>query len=101
MIFRIPSSPGTPRKVFFRALFSILILAFVFPACSPVKHLGPNAHLLNKNIIQSDHSEMNEGIAAILKQKPNRKILGLFRFHLGVYTLANRGKQTKFKRWIK
>ncbi|MBK7969109.1 MAG: BamA/TamA family outer membrane protein [Bacteroidetes bacterium] len=57
--------------------------------------------MLHKNTIRSDKSELNESVTSILKQKPNRKILGIFRFHLGVYNLANRGKQTKFKSWVK
>ncbi len=36
-----------------------------------------------------------------MRQQPNRKILGLFRFHLNVYQLADRGKETRFKKWTK
>ncbi len=85
----------------FQILIAALFAALFLNACSPVKHLGPNAYLLNKNIIESDRKELNEGVKSILKQKPNRKIFGLFRFHLGVYTLANRGRQSKFKKWVK
>jgi len=88
-------------KRLFRFIIIGAILTGVFSACSPVKHLGPDAYLLNKNIVRSDKSELNEGIKSILKQKPNRKILGLFRFHLGVYTIANKGRQTGFKKWVK
>src|SRR5437870_11900415 len=63
--------------------------------------MGANAVLLNRNIIKVDKPGLKEGIAPIIKQKPNRKILGIFRFHLGMYNLANRGKSTKFKEWIK
>jgi surface antigen Omp85-like protein len=63
--------------------------------------MGDSAILLNKNIIKVDNSSLKEGIAPIIKQKPNRKILGIFRFHLGVYNLANRGRSTKFKEWVK
>lgn len=84
----------------------LILLPFCFalwflPSCSPVKHLQPGEYLLNKNTIQSDQSELNEQISSIIKQKPNRKILGLFRFHLGVYMLANTGNETRFKRWMK
>ena len=58
-------------------------------------------HLLNKNIVKIDKGELKEGAKAIIKQKANRKILGVFRFHLGVYTLGNHGKPTKFKNWLK
>src|SRR5687767_6899183 len=77
------------------------VCSWLVSSCSPVKHLGPDAYLLNKNIIKSDKKELNEGFKSILKQKPNRKILGIFRFHLGVYTLANKGRQTRFKKWVK
>jgi outer membrane protein assembly factor BamA len=78
-----------------------VVAAFSVSSCSPVKDLGPNAYLLNKNIIKSDKEELTSGAKGIIKQNPNRKILGLFRFHLGVYNLANQGKPTKFKRWVK
>ena len=85
----------------FQILIAAVFSALFLNACSPVKHLGPDAYLLNKNIVQSDRKELNERVKSILKQKPNRKIFGLFRFHLGVYTLANRGRQSKFKKWVK
>jgi len=70
-------------------------------SCNVFKTIPEGQHLLNKNIIKTDRSELNENVNSILKQKPNRKILGLFRFHLGVYNLATLGKETKFKKWVK
>ena len=69
--------------------------------CSAVKKLNESDYLLNKNIIKTDRSELREQATSIIKQKPNRKILGVFRFHLGIYNLANTGKETKFKNWVK
>jgi hypothetical protein len=84
-----------------RFIFFIVVLpAFLF-SCNPARKLGDNTFLLNKNIIKSDNSSLKEGITPIIKQKPNRRILGIFRFHLGVYSLADRGKPTKFKEWLK
>ncbi len=84
-----------------RILLQVLLIAWVFSSCSPVRDLEEGQYLLNKNIIKNDKPELNKGIESILKQKPNRKILGLFRFHLGVYSLANRGRDSKFNRWVK
>ena len=94
---RKPTFPlfGTPVRLL------IILSAWFISSCSPVRDLGENKYMLHKNTIRSDKSELNESVTSILKQKPNRKILGIFRFHLGVYNLANRGKQTKFKSWVK
>jgi len=78
-----------------------LIALLFLSSCNVFKTIPEGQHLLNKNIIKTDRSELNENVNAILKQKPNRKILGLFRFHLGVYNLATLGKETKFKKWVK
>lgn len=70
-------------------------------SCSGLRNLEQDQYLLNKVTIKTDRSEMREEMTTIIKQKPNRKILGLFRFHLGIYYLANRGKTTRFKNWVK
>jgi outer membrane protein assembly factor BamA len=80
---------------------TLFLLAIAAVSCSPTKQLTDDQYLLNKNSIKIDRSELAEGIKPVIKQRPNRRILGLFRFHLGVYTLANRGKSTKFKEWVK
>src|SRR6187402_1771648 len=84
-----------------RSFFIFTLATLILSSCSPVKDLGPDEYLLNKNIIKSTNKELSTGAKSILKQKPNRKILGNFKFHLGVYNLANNGKQTKFKKWVK
>ncbi|MFM7768893.1 MAG: hypothetical protein ACKO9S_13675, partial [Bacteroidota bacterium] len=81
--------------------FILFLLALTAVSCSPTKQLADDQYLLNKNTIKINRSELAEGIKPVIKQRSNRKILGLFRFHLGVYTLANRGKSTKFKEWVK
>ncbi|MFM1746011.1 MAG: hypothetical protein RLZZ630_1948 [Bacteroidota bacterium] len=69
--------------------------------CSINRSIPENAHLLSKNTIKCDQPELKEKLSPILKQKPNKKLLGVFRFHLSVYELANKGKSTKFKKWLK
>lgn len=81
--------------------FLFVIVLMLLYSCSPVRKMGPNAVLLNKNVIKSDEPKYHDGINGILKQKPNRRILGVFRFHLGVYTLFNQGKDTKVKAWFR
>lgn len=95
--------PSIPTFLCSRRLFLILLFipGWFLPSCSPVKHLQSGEFLLNKNTIRNDRPELNEQISSIIKQKPNRKILGLFRFHLGVYRIANTGNETRFKRWMK
>lgn len=81
--------------------YVLVILVLVGSGCNVSKIVPEGQYLLDKNIIKTDRSELNEDVQAILKQKPNKKILGLFRFHLGVYRFATIGKETKFKNWVK
>ncbi len=87
----------------FDLLFKTLLALAIFgmSACSPTRQLKDNEYLLNKSSIKIDRSELAAELKPVIKQKPNRKILGVFRFHLGVYTLANTGKTTKFKDWVR
>ena len=55
-----------------------------------------------RNTISSDTNSIEkERLYSLLKQKPNRRILGIFQFHLSMYNLGSRGKETKFKNWLK
>lgn len=80
-------------------IFFLLLLAY---GCNPARKLPEGQYLLTRNTIVADTGLIEkERLAALVKQKPNRKILGIFRFHLGVYNLGNHGRQTKFKNWLK
>jgi len=71
-------------------------------ACQPTRLVPEQKHLLEKNTVKVDKPVFEKDeLKSIIKQKPNRKILGVFRFHLGVYNFAALGKETRFKRWLK
>ena len=77
-------------------IHKILILASVcfILACNPTKTLTEGQYLVNKNTIKIDNKNIStDDINGYIKQKPNRRILGLFRFHLGLYNYATIGKK--------
>ena len=79
----------------------VLLTALTFAACNPTRNLAEDEYLLNKNKILVDKSEFKDDLKPIIKQQPNRRIFGFWKFYAGVYTLFNRGKETKFKNWVK
>ena len=83
-------------SLFFFAIFFILF------SCNPARRLADGSFLLTKSTIISNNKNLNEEeLYSILKQQPNRKILGIMRFHLRVYNFGNSGKGRKWKNWIK
>jgi len=67
-------------------------------ACNPARKLSEGEFLLQKNhIIDKDTKIDKTEIESYIKQKPNRKILLVFRFHLWLHNLANE-ERTKQKR---
>lgn len=97
--------PEHHKKIPPRFLCLAMVILFM-AACSPYKQLSDGEYLLHRNVLKSDVKldegiTVNEGLNSIIKQKANRRILGLFRFHLGVYTIGNKGKPNKFKNWLK
>ena len=79
----------------------MIVCGFLF-ACSPTSHIPVEKSLIVKNEIKTDTVILaKEKFEKYLKQKPNRKILGFIKFHLGVYNLGNSGKDSKFKSWLR
>src|SRR3954462_2038325 len=82
------------RKLYFIPLFACLLLM----ACNPTRRLKDNEALLVTNEIKFTEGKFNkEPLQAIIKQKPNRKIFGLFRFHLWLYNTVNQQKLERDK----
>jgi outer membrane protein assembly factor BamA len=85
----------------YKNIFIISVSSLIFLGCNPVKRLPKDEYLLNRNVIVDKSTTLEkDNITAYLQQKPNRKILGIFRFHLGIYNLVNpeRMRQHKLSR---
>lgn len=82
--------------------FTFYLLLFTFFSCNPARRVAEGSYLLTKTKIHNDNKAISEDeLNSILKQQPNRKILGIIRFHLRVFNFANRGKERKWKIWLK
>jgi outer membrane protein assembly factor BamA len=61
--------------------------------CTSTRKLKENQYLLQKNKITGDKTILtNAQLLSYVKQKPNKKILNLFKFHLFVYNLVDQEK---------
>lgn len=68
----------------------LLLLLPLFHACNPARKLKDGEHLLLKNHVINKQTKIdNSDIESYIKQKPNKKILLLVRFHLWLYNQAN------------
>lgn len=64
-------------------------------SCSIRKHIPKDQHLLSKVKIKGEPTAYSDEVYALLKQKPNKKILGLFRVNMWSYLWANKSKMKK------
>lgn len=74
----------------------------LFSGCNPARRIPEGQYLLNRNKITIEEADIKrDQLRPYIRQKPNRRILGFYRFHLQVYQLADRGRETGIKRWMK
>ncbi len=67
-------------------------------ACRPTRHLQDDELLLNKVKIKVSNEDVDkESLYNIVKQKPNRRLLGVFPLYLGIYNLYYNKKDSKIK----
>jgi hypothetical protein len=84
-------SPLGPVKIL--GLLAFLSLVFLV-SCKPAQLVPQNEYLLNSMRIKTKPPGKldPDALKAIVKQKPNKYLLGVYRFHLNVYNLASLGK---------
>ena len=89
------------------SIYKILIpvvvgLLLLLHACSPVKYVRENQYLLNRTKINIDSDKISESeIMDNIAQKPNLRILLLFRFHLGLYNMSGDNIEKWYNRWLR
>ena len=88
-------------KSFYNKFLFLIIISSLFAACNPSRRLKEGEHLLRKNrVVDKDTKIPNADIVGYIKQKPNRKIFKVVRFHLWLHNLVNedRVKRRRIKR---
>lgn len=79
----------------FIALLGILLLLTAW-GCSPTRRVKENQKMLNKVKIEADDKSVDISEASdYLQQKPNRKLLGFWRFYLQVYNMVDPDKAVR------
>ncbi len=84
-----------------KLFFFLLSLIITFSACNPTRRVPENQYLLVSNTIKVDKQGVErESLRQVIKQKPNRKILGVFRFHLTMFNFVDpiKAKREKDKK---
>ncbi|MAY82805.1 MAG: hypothetical protein CMP59_01595 [Flavobacteriales bacterium] len=95
--------PLKRRSCLNKCLFGISLLWLVisFTACGPARHLEGDQRLLKRTkISQKKQAKFHDELFSLTKQKPNRKLLGLFKVYLGVYNLYYHKEDSKIKEKI-
>ena len=87
---------------FLKYIAFLLVIATLY-SCNNTFYLKNDEKLLSgiSVKIKGDQRNINKDeVVSIVKQKPNKKILGFLRFHLAAYNFAKRGKERKWKKWL-
>ncbi len=78
-------------------LFALFSLAFT--ACNPARNIPEGKYLVGRNIIIPDSNILaKEKFEPLIRLNPNRKLIGFWRFHLGLYNIGNHGKDRWYKK---
>lgn len=84
---------------------SILLFAILLGlvSCSPTNKIARRGgYMLNKINIKTDTRILPpDELMAFMLQKPSPSFLGIFHISSSIYEMANKGKETGFKRWVK
>ena len=81
--------------------YMTLIISVILFSCNPAKYVPESHFLLERSRIKCNVSRIEKkSLNEIARQRPNQKILGIFRFHLWVYNKSITGKEKTYKKWL-
>lgn len=74
----------------------------VLASCRSTKYVGDGEYLLNRvEIKNSIRSIPKQELNSYIRQRENMKILGFWRFHLGLYNLSGQDSTKGFNKWLR
>lgn len=80
----------------------IFVLFCLVYSCSPTKYVTKDTYLLDRVKVKISDHRLNKGdIKRNIRQKPNTRILGVARFHLGLYNLSGKDSEKGINRWLR
>lgn len=86
----------TSHKIF---VAGIVLFSFLLAGCQTNKYVPAKEYLLSDVHIVSDQKSIDKNtLKTYQKQKPNTRIFGFWRFHLGLYNLSSKKKEND---WLK
>lgn len=90
------------KEHFSYKILLVFVLLSLFWSCSPTKYVGKDEYLLHRVRVKVDDKKVNAGdLKKTVRQKPNTRILGVTRFHLGLYNLSGRKEEKKINKWFR
>ncbi len=90
------------KKYISHKILLILCLASFFYACSPTRYVGKDEYLLHRVKVKNEEKNVSTpDLKKAIRQKPNTRILGILRFHLGLYNLSGSDESKSFNRWLR
>ena len=79
-------------------IFFAIVTALLMNACKSTRHLNENELLVSKVKVKVTNDELDkETIYGLVKQKPNRRLLGVFPLYLGIYNLYYDKTESRIK----
>ena len=90
------------KQFYFHYLLIITSCFLLLCGCAPSKKLEKGKYLLNSNYVRTGNYKLSrDELNSYIKPKPNRKILGLLKLNYTIYRIADRGKENRWKKWLK
>ncbi len=89
------------RCIVYKILFAFLVSGLLH-SCSPTRYVGKDERLLSRVKIKIEDKKINGAeLRKNIRQKPNTRILGVARFHLGLYNLSGRNENRSLNKWLR